>query len=204
MPGGSAATSARRPAQAIAIPTMPADDREHHVLGEQLPDDSPASCTHGASHGHLGLARRGACEQQTRDVRAGNEQHETNRPLQHQERALHIVVERGAQSLQRDGHVLIAMRETARPAPGRAQSSRLAPARSSRPSRNRPVTMRNDAALESCCGENPTESQRLVSGLAKSKPSGITPMMSVSTPSSRSVLRGSADRRQTGAARSCN
>ena len=57
----------------------PADAAEHDALDEQLTDDAPAGRAEGDPHGELAGAMRGAREQQVRDVRAGDEQHEADR-----------------------------------------------------------------------------------------------------------------------------
>src|SRR5215208_4150203 len=53
-------------------------EAEHDALREQLPDESSAAGTKGSSDRHLTAPRRGAREQQARDVAAGDEQHEAD------------------------------------------------------------------------------------------------------------------------------
>ena len=52
-----------------------ADERQHHALGEHLPDEPPARRAQRDAHRDLSLASRGPGEEQRRDVGAGDEQH---------------------------------------------------------------------------------------------------------------------------------
>ncbi len=66
---------------------------ENHAFDEELPHHLAAAGAERAADGDLTLARRGTREQKPGDVRARNQQHHTDQPLQHDERAL----ERSAQ-----------------------------------------------------------------------------------------------------------
>ena len=56
-----------------------ARERQDEALGHQLPDDPSSSRTDRRSDRHLALSDIGANEQQIRDVRAGDEQEQTDR-----------------------------------------------------------------------------------------------------------------------------
>jgi hypothetical protein len=62
-----------------------AQHREQHALGEELADDAPPGRAHGEAHAQLADARVRAREQQVRDVRAGDQQHERDREPEQQE-----------------------------------------------------------------------------------------------------------------------
>ena len=55
-----------------------ADRGEQKALDQQLTDDPPAACAEGDADGDLARSLRGSPEQQVRDVRAGDQQHESN------------------------------------------------------------------------------------------------------------------------------
>jgi hypothetical protein len=57
---------------------------EHGALGEQLANDASASGADGGADGDLALAARRAHQQETGDVGAGYQQHETDGAGQHQ------------------------------------------------------------------------------------------------------------------------
>ena len=59
---------------------------KHDALRQHLPDEPRPPRAHGCPHHELAPARRGACEQQVGDVRAGDQQHECDGPEQHQQR----------------------------------------------------------------------------------------------------------------------
>ena len=53
-------------------------EREHHALGEKLPDDAHAPCAERRADGDLAAARRAAREQEVRDVAARDQQHDAD------------------------------------------------------------------------------------------------------------------------------
>ena len=59
---------------------------EHEALGEQLTHEPPRAGAERRADGQLALARRRAREQQVRDVRAGDQQHEDDGAHQRQDR----------------------------------------------------------------------------------------------------------------------
>ena len=61
------------------------DDAENHAFCEQLTDQAAAPGTERRPNGHFRLTRRGPREQQVRDVRACNQQHEPDRAEQHED-----------------------------------------------------------------------------------------------------------------------
>ena len=63
-----------------------ADQREHQALGQELAQEAGAAGADRGAQRHLALARRGAGEQQARDVGAGDQQHEGDRAEQHHDR----------------------------------------------------------------------------------------------------------------------
>ena len=67
-----------------------ADRREHDALGDQLANDAPAVAADRRAHRQLALARRGAHQQQVRDVRAGDQQHEHHRAHQRDQLRPHV------------------------------------------------------------------------------------------------------------------
>ena len=64
----------------------PADERQHDPLGQELPQQPPASGAERRADRELALPRLGARQHQVRQVGAGDEQHEPDRALQHPER----------------------------------------------------------------------------------------------------------------------
>ena len=57
----------------------PAEHPENEALGQQLRDQLAPARAESRPHGHLAATRLSACEQQIRDVRAGDQQHERDR-----------------------------------------------------------------------------------------------------------------------------
>ena len=80
MSAGRAATSARVPQYAIARPDSAAASAEHDRLGQQLPQQPAAARAERGADRQSPVACRGPREQQVRDVRAGDEQHEPTAP----------------------------------------------------------------------------------------------------------------------------
>ena len=63
---------------------------EHHAFGEQLAHHPLPSGTESRAHGHFPLPSGGTCQQQVRDVRAGNQENQQARSEQHKQSAAHI------------------------------------------------------------------------------------------------------------------
>ena len=63
-----------------------AGQRQHHALGQQLPNDAAAAGADRRADRDLALAARGAHEQQVRDVGAGDQQHKADRAQQDEQR----------------------------------------------------------------------------------------------------------------------
>ncbi len=63
-----------------------AGERQHDAFGQKLPEEPAATGAEGHPHRELARARRGADEQQIRDVRARDEQHRADRTDEHDER----------------------------------------------------------------------------------------------------------------------
>ena len=58
---------------------------EHQALGEQLTDQSETPRSQSTAHGELLAARGGASQQQVGEIRAGDQQNETDSTPQHDE-----------------------------------------------------------------------------------------------------------------------
>ena len=77
-------------ALAISRPAAPPSSAEQHAFGQQLPHQPlPAGAERGADRDFL-LPPGGARQQQVRDVRAGDQQHQRHRAEQHEHRAAHV------------------------------------------------------------------------------------------------------------------
>ena len=63
-----------------------ARDAQQRALGEHLPHQPGASGAKGGAHRHLARSRDRARQQQIRNVRTGDQQHETDGPQQHHQR----------------------------------------------------------------------------------------------------------------------
>ena len=77
------------PPKARATPARAANDRQHHTLGERLTNQPAASGAESKSHGYLALPRRASGEQKVGHVHARDEQDETNRRRQNEQRRFH-------------------------------------------------------------------------------------------------------------------
>ena len=66
-----------------------ADQRQEDPLGQELPQDRGASRAQRRADRKLALPRLGARQQQVRQIRTGDEQHEADGALQHPESAAH-------------------------------------------------------------------------------------------------------------------
>ena len=86
-------SSARMPSVPNGQAERAADDRQHHALGEQLADDAAARAAERGADRDLALAARGAHQQQVRDVRARDQQHEADGAEQHEQRLPHVADE---------------------------------------------------------------------------------------------------------------
>ena len=88
---------------------------ENRALGQKLAHQSTASCPERAADGHLRFARRRAGEQEIRDVRARDEQHESHGAEQDEHRLPdvpdHGFVKRYRREVQPLVHVGILLRE---------------------------------------------------------------------------------------------
>ena len=78
--------SARMPSTPSAESEDATHHRQRHALGQQLPDDASAAGADGRAQRHFTLARRGAHQQQVRDVGAGDEQDEGDGGAQNEQR----------------------------------------------------------------------------------------------------------------------
>ena len=67
-----------------------ADQAEHGAFGQELTDDAAAARAERVADGDLTLTRAGPREQQIRDVRAGDQQHEADRAEHHQQARAHV------------------------------------------------------------------------------------------------------------------
>ena len=74
------------PAMPSAEAQRAADQRQQHIFGQQLPHDAAAGRAHRRADRDLAFSRGGPHEQQVRDVRAGDEQHEGDGANQHEQR----------------------------------------------------------------------------------------------------------------------
>ena len=88
-----------------------ADEAEHDRFGDQLADQARAAGAEGRAHRELAVSRRAAREQQVGDVRAGHEQHESNRAQQHQQRPLDVADHQVAQRRAREGQAAVHLRK---------------------------------------------------------------------------------------------
>ena len=78
----------RKPTAQIAAsrPADAANRREHEALDEQLTEQPPAARAERGADRHFLLPLQRPREQQIRDVRADDHQHEEHRPEQHEQR----------------------------------------------------------------------------------------------------------------------
>ena len=65
------------------MPEGPADQREHHALGQKLPENAAAPCAEGCAHRDLAFTHSRARKHQIRYVGAGDEQNENNSSKKH-------------------------------------------------------------------------------------------------------------------------
>ena len=77
-PGHSAATNGEEPCSGERDAQQTADDAEHAAFGEALTRQPSPARAKRRSHGELPLPRHRASEQKARDVRARDEQHDTD------------------------------------------------------------------------------------------------------------------------------
>ena len=64
-----------------------AGDRQQHAFGHELPEQPAAAGAERRAHGKLTMTGLGARQQQVREIRAGDEQHESDGGLQDPDRA---------------------------------------------------------------------------------------------------------------------
>src|ERR1700691_1547293 len=62
------------------------EQAQYSALGQTLADQSAAACSQRYAHGEFTLARNCAGQQQAGDIRAGDQQHEADRPEEQPER----------------------------------------------------------------------------------------------------------------------
>ena len=88
----SATTPLRKPRahQARRRPQTPPECGKDHALSEQLPDEPRPCRAECGANGQLALTRARSCQEQVGDVRAGDEQHESNRAGEHEERRANV------------------------------------------------------------------------------------------------------------------
>jgi hypothetical protein len=85
-----------------------AQQRQQHALGQQLAQHARAAGPEREPHGDLALPVGGAREQQVRDVRARDQQHEGDRAQQQHQRGAHVADHGLVQRL--DRHALLGVR----------------------------------------------------------------------------------------------
>ena len=98
---GRAAMSACVLQYASARPSVAADQAQQDRLGDELANQPRAARADRGAHRQLALPRRAARQQQVRDVGARDEQHQSDRAEQHQQRPLHVADDHLAQRLAR-------------------------------------------------------------------------------------------------------
>ena len=85
-----------------------AGERQHHVLGEELANEPPASRTEGGADNDFTLARNAARQRQVGQIGAANEQHEASGRHQHQEGRAHVLPDdRRGVALDDDAPILV-------------------------------------------------------------------------------------------------
>ena len=67
-----------------------AEQRQPDALGQQLAHDPKPARAHRGAHGHLALTRERSRQQQVRDIRARDQQHDPDRRQQHCQRRAHV------------------------------------------------------------------------------------------------------------------
>ena len=75
---------------ASSNPARAADCGEHDAFGDELANDAPAVAADGGPHGELAFTRGRADQQQVRDVRARDQQHEHHRAHQRDQLRPHV------------------------------------------------------------------------------------------------------------------
>ena len=80
----------------------PAGERQQQALHQELADELPPARAERRLDRHLLLSGRGAREQQVRDVRARDQQHEAHEPLEDDERLLEAIPQVGLPARGRD------------------------------------------------------------------------------------------------------
>ena len=161
-----------------ATPSAPPARRHERALDEQLRRQPRASAAERRPHRELVLARRAARDQQVRDVDAGDEQQESDRAEQHEQRPPHLSTSRSARRSVTTLTALFVFGYSRSSAAAIACSSRSAASIDtpgfSRPTAEKPVVV---AAIEQIGGaptNGPIDMNRSY-GRRYSKPRGITP-----------------------------
>ena len=95
--------------------------REQQALDDQLPDDANTRRTDDDTNGNFALARRGAREQQVRDVGAGDEQEERGARGEHEERCSTIADECRLQRPHEERRLRVVVRDRAEMATNRVR-----------------------------------------------------------------------------------
>ena len=104
---GSSATRPRVSAYASADAGGAAERRQHHRLGEQLPDDAAASRAEDDADRQLLLPRLRSREQQVGHVGARDEQHRADGEQQHHQRRPHVAEHLGRRRHQREAELAV-------------------------------------------------------------------------------------------------
>ena len=99
------ASSARIPTVPRSSPSVPPASDSMRLSVEQLPDDAPTSRADGRTHGDFPFTRRCPREQQVRDIRARDEQHEADGAQQQPERWADVRDERVPERLSAEERV---------------------------------------------------------------------------------------------------
>ena len=101
-PSGTIGHQPRDPPAGDQHAHRPADQRQHHALGQELADQSPAPGAECRAERHLPPAGGGAGELEVGDVGAGDEQDQRDEPQQDQQRRPDLADQRVAERLETD------------------------------------------------------------------------------------------------------
>ena len=153
-----------------------AADREHGLLGDQLPDQTAARCAERGAQRHFADALDRSAEHQRAEVHGGEHQDQSDRAEQDQQSGTHIAGDRVLQRLHADR---LAPRRSDAPrslriAGARSVSSRVA-ASGVTPGASRATLCENVALNCALPGVHGSGAHRSVPGPKTSKPAGITP-----------------------------
>ena len=92
-------------------PERPAQAREQNAFGEKLADDARCAGAQGRANGKLARAAHGARQKKIRDVRARNQQQETDGGEKHQQERLDVADDVFLHGDQSDADVFVGHRE---------------------------------------------------------------------------------------------